>query len=147
MAEVHKETHVTPGKTAAPTPAGRPSDLPLGTLVRDIADQAVLLARKEVQLAVTEVRADMQSELAMVKRIGISALAGLLFVNMLMVAWAMGLAEVLPAWGASLIVAGAMLLVALLTFWLGWKRRVTQPLRRTRTTVKDDITWTKEKVS
>jgi hypothetical protein len=140
MAEDRKEVSVTP-KPAAP------SDLPLGALVRDIADQAVLLARKEVQLAVTEVRADMQSELSTVKRMGVSALATLLFVNMLLVAVALALAMVMPAWLAGLIVAGAMLLVALLTFWLGWRKRVTQPLRRTRTTVRDDINWTKEKVS
>lgn len=141
MAEAHKDVIVTTGKPAAP------SDLPLVTLVRDIADQAVLLARKEVQLAVTEVRADMQSELSMLQRMGVSALATLLFVNMLLVAVALALAMVMPAWLAGLIVAGAMLLVALLTFWLGWRKRVTQPMRRTRTTVRDDIKWTKEKVS
>jgi uncharacterized membrane protein YqjE len=140
MAELHKDVVVT-AKPAVP------SDLPLGTLVRDIADQAVLLARKEVQLAVTEVRADMQSELSMLKRMGVSALATLLFVNMLLVAVALALAMVMPAWLAGLIMAGAMLLVALLTFWLGWQKRVSHPLHRTRTTVRDDIKWTKEKVS
>jgi hypothetical protein len=145
MAEPRKEVTVTTAKPAAP--ALQPSDLPLGTLVRDIADQAVLLARKEVQLAVTEVRADVQSELSMVKRMGVSALAALLFINMLLVTVALALAMVMPAWLAGLIVAGVLLVVAALTFRLGWRKRVTQPLHRTRTTVRDDIKWTKEKVS
>jgi uncharacterized membrane protein YqjE len=157
MAEIRKErtTQIPPGsrvtvtsteipvRTVEPGPAG----LPLRTLMRDIADQAILLARKEVQLAVTEARADMQAEISALKRVGIAALFALLFVNMLMVTGALALALVLPAWAAGLIVSGVLLLVALVTFWLGWKKRVTRPLQRTRTTVKDDVRWTKERVS
>ena len=46
-------------------------------LISEITGKALLLAKKEIELAKTELRADLKAELGMVKAIGIAALAAL----------------------------------------------------------------------
>ena len=52
-------------------------------LIAEITGKASLLARKEIELAKTEIRADLQAQLGMVKALAIAAVAALLGVNLL----------------------------------------------------------------
>lgn len=124
-----------------------PSHLPLGTLVHQIANQAVALAKKQVELAIAELKADAKAELGVAKGLGVTAIAALLALNALIVAAILALALVLPGWAAGLIVAGVLLAVAGVAFVIGWRRRVTVPMRRTRESIKEDVRWSKERLA
>jgi hypothetical protein len=116
-----------------------------GALVREIVSKAELLAKKELELAKTELRVDLRSEARVAGGLGIAALAALIAVNLLLVTSALALSLVMPAWAAGLIVTGVMLLVAALFGVVSWRRRLRDPLAHTRRTLKDGVKWTKER--
>jgi hypothetical protein len=94
-----------------------------------------------------EIRADVQSELAMVKSLGIAALAALLGLDLLLVAGVLALAPWIAPW-LSALVGGAVLLVAgAIVGYAGWTRRVSSPLALTRKTLKEDVQWAKERLA
>jgi len=116
-------------------------------LIGEITGTATQLARKEIELAKTEIRADVQSELAMAKSLAIGALAALLGINLLLVAGVLALAPWFAPWLAALI-GGAVLLVAgAIVGYVGWNRRVSSPLALTRKTLKEDVQWAKERLA
>ena len=116
-------------------------------LVSHIIDNAVLLAKKEVELAKTELRKDLKAEVGMVKGLGIAGACALFTVQMLLVAAALALGNVIAGWAAALIVAGAVLAVGGVAGFVGWKKRVTNPLEATRRTLKEDAQWAKERLA
>ncbi len=113
--------------------------------MRKIVSQAELLAKKEIELAKTEVRADLRSEARLVEGLGVAALAALVTLNLLLVTAALALSLVIPGWAAGLIVSGVMLMVALLFGLVSWRRRLREPMAHTRRTLKDGVRWTKER--
>ena len=116
-------------------------------LLSEITTKASLLVKKEVELARAEIRADITSELAMVKALGVALVAALLGLNMLLVAGVLALATVIPGWAAGLLVGGAILAIAAVVGYVGWARRVTTPLPLTRQSLKEDMQWVKERVA
>jgi len=116
-------------------------------LLVDITSKVSLLVKKEVELATMEVKTDLQKELSMVKALAAAAVAGLLGLNMLLVAAVFALAMKMPGWVAALVVGGVVLLVAAVLGSIGWSRRVTNPLAMTRKTLKEDVQWAKERVA
>jgi hypothetical protein len=136
-----------PETQAAPTDLESLRDIPLKELISDITDRVKLLATQEVQLAKAEIRADLKSELAMVKSIGIAAVCGLLGLNMLLVAavMALGTTTVLQEWGAALIVAAPFVILTIVTGAIGWAKRVKRPLEATRASLKENFEWTKNR--
>ena len=116
-----------------------------GALVRQIVSQAELLAKKELELAKTELRVDLRSEARVAGGLGIAALAGLVAINLLLVTAALALSLVMPGWAAGLIVTGFMLTVAAIFGLVSWRRRLREPMAHTRRTLKDGVKWTKER--
>jgi hypothetical protein len=94
VARIHtsvKEAHMaTPRNDIANAEAARA--LTTRELIAEIAGTASLLARKEVELAKTEINADLRSQLAMAKSLGVAAPAALLGLNLLLVAGVLALA-------------------------------------------------------
>jgi hypothetical protein len=119
----------------------------LGTaaLMMKVVSQAELLAKKEIELAKTELRADLHSEARVAEGLGIAAVAALVTVNLLLVTAALALSLVMPGWAAGLIVSGVMLIVALLFATVSWRRRLREPMAHTRRTLKDGVKWTRER--
>jgi uncharacterized membrane protein YqjE len=107
----------------------------------------VLLAKKEVELAKAELKADLKNEVAMAKGLGVAGLCAIWTVSMMLVAVAMGLGTALPEWAAALIVAAAVLLVGTVAGMVGWGKRVKEPLETTRRTLKEDVQWAKERIA
>ena len=122
-------------------------DLSNRALITEITGKARLLAKKEIELAKAEIRADVKSELQTAKALGIAAVAALLGVNALLVAVILALATAIPGWAAALIVGGVILGVAAVLGYIGWRRHVKNPLASTRRTLRKDIQWLKERLA
>jgi uncharacterized membrane protein YqjE len=116
-------------------------------LVRHVIDSATLLAKKEIELAKTELRADLKQELGMVKGLGVAGVCALCMLNLLLVALAMALGSVMSEWGAALLVAAAVLAAGLVAGLTGWGKRVKTPLEATRRTLKEDAQWATERLA
>jgi hypothetical protein len=116
-------------------------------LIAEITAVVARLARAELELAKAEMRADLQAELTMVKALALAALAGLLGVNLLLVAGVLALATSIPGWLAALVVGGALLVTGAVAGYVGWRRMVTSPLALTRQTLREDLRWVKERLA
>ena len=150
--EVPMEDHVISSEPVLASPiekagAARARLLSTRELLADITSKVSLLVKKEVELATTEVKADLGKELSMVKALAAAVVAGLLGLNMLLVAAVFALALKMPGWVAALMIGGVVLLVAAILASIGWSRRVTSPLAMTRKTLKEDVQWAKERVA
>ena len=132
------------GAKAAPGAVERLSNR---ELLGHISESAVLLVKKEVELARTELKADLKAELGMVKGLGVAGLCALFAVNMMLVALALALGHLVPDWAGALIVAAGVLLVGTLAGVIGWGKRVKNPLEATRRTLKEDVQWAKERIA
>jgi hypothetical protein len=122
-------------------------EMPTTKLMAEIGSKVALLVNKEVELARTEIKNDLNAELASIKRIGVGVVAALITINMLMVAAVFGLAPYLGGAMAALALAAVALVIALVAGGLGWSKFVTNPLVRTRRTLREDLQWTKEKMA
>lgn len=119
----------------------RPSDVPASELVEQLVGKMTRLARKEVELAKTEMKANLRSEAWVAAGLGIAGLCALIALNLAGVALALFLARWIPPWEAALAVAGGALLAGLTAGWWGWNRRVQSPLEATRRTLREDVRW------
>ena len=105
------------------------------------------LAHKQLELAITEVKADLKRETAAAAGLSVATIFAFLALNLLFVTAALALASWMPAWAAGLIVAGLTLVIALAIGLTAWNKRVVDPLARTRRTIKEDVQWSKEKLA
>lgn len=124
-----------------------PEALSTRELIGEVASKVGLLARKEIELAKTELRADVKKEVAMASGLGIAGVCALITVNLLCVAAVLALATVIPGWGAAIVVAAVVLAIGTIAGLVGWGKRVKSPLDTTRKTLKEDLRWTREKIA
>ena len=115
-------------------------------LIGEILGKASLLIKKEAELAKAEIKADLKSELAVVKGFAIALVCALMGLNTLLVALVLGLALWIPGWLAALITALVMLALGAVIGYISWTRRV-MPLAVTRKTLKEDMQWAKERLA
>jgi uncharacterized membrane protein YqjE len=116
-------------------------------LIKEITSEVSLLAKQQIELAKVELRADLKHEVGMVTGLGVSAIAALMTLNLLLVTAVFALASIIPGWAAGLIVSAFTLVVAGMAAVIGWNKRVRSPLARTRQTLKEDVQWTKERLA
>jgi hypothetical protein len=116
-------------------------------LVGHITESAVLLAKKEIELARTEIKADLKAELGMVKGMGVAGVCALLTACMLLVSLTLGLGNFMAEWLAGLLVSALVLTVGTVAGVVGWGKRVKNPLEATRRTLKEDAQWAKERLA
>jgi hypothetical protein len=137
--------------TTIPVPAGEVHlrQIPTRDLVTELAQKASVLARKEVELAKTEIRADLRAEIKMASGLGVAGLCGILTLQLLLTAVVLALmaAEVLPGWAAALVVAAVILAIGTGVGLWGWARRVRQPLDTTRRSLQENVRWAKERIA
>lgn len=115
-------------------------------LVGLIAGRARLLAEKQMELVRAESRANLRAEIRMAVVLAVAAACAVVALAVLLVAAAFAMAEArwLPAWIAALLLAVVVLMVGAVAGVVGWKKRVTNPLAKTRATLKDNLEWAKE---
>jgi hypothetical protein len=122
----------------------RVHSVPTRDLVSGIVSKATLLARKEVELVKAEIKADLQTHISMVKSLAIAALFAVLGLNVLLVAAVFALAPYVAPWLAALVLGGALVAAGVVLGYVGWARRVVNPLALTRKTLREDLQWAKE---
>ena len=127
--------------------SGSARELSNRALISEITGKASLLARKEIELAKAELRADLKAQLGMVKAFGIAALLALVGLNVLVMAGVLALGLKIASWLAALLVGGGLLVIAAILGYVGWQRMVTNPLALTRQTLKEDVRWVKERLA
>lgn len=118
-------------------------------LVMEAARKASLLARKEVELAKNEVKADIKSEVVMASGLGVAGVCAIITLTLLLVAVAFALMEgdVMPGWLATLLCAGVVLAIGTAAGLIGWAKRVKHPMAVTRRSLKEDLEWAKERIA
>lgn len=121
-------------------------DLSTLELVKEITAEVGLLAQKQIELAKTELKADLKAEAKTVGGLGVAALTALAAVNLLLVTLVLALAQTMRPWLAGLLVSALTLGVAGIVAAISWNNRVRSPLERTRRTVKEDVQFTKERI-
>lgn len=118
-----------------------------GELVGRLAQEAKELAKKEIDLAKSELRTELKSELKMAAGLAGAALAALVMFQLLLAALVLAFAETMPAWAAALVTAGIFLVLGLAAGAIGWRYRVRNPLSKTRKTLKEDAQWAQQRLS
>jgi hypothetical protein len=116
-------------------------------LIGHITQNAVQLAKREVDLAKAELKADLKKEVGMAKGLGVAGLCALWAVSLMLMACALALGNVMAEWAAALVVAGGVLLVGSVAGFVGWGKRVQKPLETTLRTLKQDAQWAKERLA
>jgi uncharacterized membrane protein YqjE len=124
-----------------------PEELSTKDLIGRIVSEATQLARKEVELARAELMADVKAEAKVATALGVGAVLGLCGLSLALVTVVLALSLLLPGWAASLIVTGVVLAAAAIVALIGWRKRVRNPLGRTRRHLKEDVRWMKERIA
>ena len=114
-------------------------------LVKEIIVQTRLLARKQVELARTELKADARTEAKVAGGLGLAAVGAIITVTLLLVTAAFALALVLPAWAAGLIVSGVVALAAAAVAGVSWRRRIRRPLQHSRQELRANVRLARER--
>ena len=151
-ARAHEErisgTPADPARMATPPPMlNDERHLSTGALLSRILHTASELVSTEMALAREEAKANLEAEFATVKLLVVAGVIGLAGVNLLLVAAVFGLAHVIAAWLAAVLVGGVILVISAIVAYIGWQRRVTQPLAVTRRTLTEDMQWVKERLA
>ena len=147
MDGTYKKTGVTPPPLPAksvPPPPVTGSALSTPQLVKEIVNEVKELAQKQIELAMAEARADLRREAFSLADLAIGAVGAAITLTLLLVTVALALSHVVAPWGAGLIVSGVALAATVVATYLGWRRRVTTPLIRTRRGLRQDAKLVKE---
>jgi hypothetical protein len=122
-----------------------PGDTTVGQLIGDISNDLSRLFRQEVELAKAEVKQEAAKAGKAAGLLGGAGFAGYLAVVLLSFALVFGLANVMDAGWAALIVAVIWAVVGAALYATGRKRlKTVDPVpHRTVDTIKEDAQWTK----
>jgi uncharacterized membrane protein YqjE len=116
-------------------------------LLARLLETVSLLVTTELELARAELKADVKTELDMVKLLVAAGTVALFGVNMLLVAAVFALTVWIPGWAAALAVAAVLIVIGAVLALVGWQRRVSAPMAVTRQIVKEDVQWAKERLA
>jgi uncharacterized membrane protein YqjE len=130
---------------AGPKPPERITRLSNLQLVKEIVSQVTLLAKRQIELAKAEIRADVRAEAKVAGGLGLAAVGAIIVATLLLVTGALALSLVLPAWAAGLIVTGVVAIAVALVAFLSWRRRVRTPLQHSRDELKQDVRFARER--
>lgn len=140
---------VTDGRPPQPVHDAPSPEREIGALFGELSEEARLLIRQEVELARTEIRESAGHATGVGAGFGAAALVGYLALAILAVAAGLGLAEVMPAGVAFLIVGAVLGLIAGVAFLVGRKNlKALSPVpHKTIESLKEDFTWLRARMS
>jgi hypothetical protein len=114
-------------------------------LIKEIISQVSLLAKRQIELAKAEIRADVRAEARVAGGLGLAAVGAIIVATLLLVTAALALSLVLPGWAAGLIVTGVVAIAVALVALFSWRRRVRTPLQHSRDELKQDVRFARER--
>ena len=122
-----------------------PEAMSSADLVKELSANASLLIQRQVKLATLEAKVELKKGKAMASLLGVAGVCAYGGVLLCCVAAALAIGAALHGlfWAGALIVAGALFVPALLAGLVGYKKRVTNPLPRTRAEISKEISWAK----
>jgi hypothetical protein len=133
-------------RARGPVPVRDMRSLSTGELVSGLLRETRTLIEHEVELAKAEMRENLKAQLALVKWFGVALVAALCFVETVFMTAALALSTVLSPWLAGALVAGFLLVVAIVATVVGWSRKEA-PLETTRKTLKESWDWARNRVA
>ena len=122
-----------------------PEAMSSADLVKELSANASLLVQRQVKLATMEAKVELQKGKTMASFLGIAGLCAYAGVLFCLVAAALAIGAALDGrlWAGALIVAAALFVPALIAGLVGYQKRLTNPLPRTRAELSKEITWAK----
>jgi len=118
---------------------------PISEVLQDIVGNIQDIVRAEVRLAKTEVSEEFVKARSAGVLCGAGVVLAIFSAIFLLLAIVYALSLVIPEWAASLIVAAAVGLVAILTLRLGIKRfQNIQAAPKTAASLKENVEWAKQ---
>lgn len=117
---------------------------PLGELLKLLGAQLSLLVRKEVALFRTEAVASVKRETNVVLFFVIAAASGFFALCTIIATIIIALQLIMPLWLAGLSVSVLLVLLSIITAFVGFKQMVKSPFQRTREAIKSDIKMARE---
>lgn len=120
-------------------------DASIGDLIRELSQDASTMLRQEIELAKAEVREEAKQTGKAAGMLGGAGFAGVMVAVFASLAALLGLANVMDAGWAALIVTGIWALAAAALFVVGRSRmrQVTPKPERTIETMKENVQWAK----
>ena len=122
-----------------------PEAMSSADLVKELTSNGSLLLQRQVKLAKLEAKKEIQKGKTMAELFGVAGLCAYAGVILCLVAAADAIGAALGDrhWAGGLIVAAALFIPAIVTGLLGYKKRITNPLPRTRAELSKEMTWAK----
>jgi Putative Actinobacterial Holin-X, holin superfamily III len=119
------------------------ADLPVATLLNEMARDLSTLVRQEIELAKVETKQEVAKAGQAGGALGVAGLAGWLFVIFVSLAAMFGIGALIPLGWAALIVAGVWAIIggACAAFGIRRLRSVRPVPTQTIQTVKEDVRW------
>jgi hypothetical protein len=130
----------------SPPPGMRPRDLSTADLVKQISEEVSQLAQKQIDLAKTELRANLRDEARMLGGLGVAGVGGVVTLNLVFMTAVLALGRVMPGWAAGLLMAAGVGLTTAIGGRLAWRNRVREPFARTRRTLGEDVDTVKQRL-
>ena len=118
-----------------------------GELLHELKTDVLAISRAQVELAKAELKDTLEREVRLAAGLGIGGVCALIFVNLLLVALILAVANHLPGWLAALMIAAAVAAIGGGAVIFGWSRRARRPFPRTRRTLKEDAQWVRERTT
>ena len=122
-----------------------PEAMSSADLVKELSSNASLLVQRQVKLAKLEAKKELQKGKTMAELFGVAGLCAYAGVILCLVAAGLAIGAALDGryWAGALIMAAVVFIPAIISGLLGYKKRITNPLPRTRAELSKEITWAK----
>ncbi|HEY2743571.1 MAG TPA: phage holin family protein [Polyangia bacterium] len=122
-----------------------PEAMTSADLVKELSANASLLVQRQVKLATMEAKLELQKGKSMAGFLGVAGLCAYGGVLLCLVAAALAIGAALDGrlWAGALIVAAALFVPAIIGGLVGYRKRLTNLLPRTRAELSKELSWAK----
>lgn len=119
------------------------SDRSIADVLKDIFSNVQEMVRSEIRLARAEMREEVSSTLSSAQMLAIGGVLGLFALGFILVAITQGLAMVMPAWAASLVMGIVLGLIGTALLMTGKQHLRAPTPNKTIENVKENVEWMK----
>jgi hypothetical protein len=122
-----------------------PEAMSSADLVKELTANAQHLEQRQIKMATVEAKEELKKGKTMASLYGVAGACAYAGLILALVAAALGIGAALDGrwWAGALIVAGGLFVIAAVTGLIGYRRRVRDPMSRTRAELSKEIAWAK----